>query len=277
MCWQGKAHAEPIRIDDVVLKARQEVETPAREAGAIKAIQVREGDIVEQGDLLVQLHDELAQRAYQRALLERRVAEQQRENDIDLRFAIKSAEVARNEVERAQDANRKYHKSVSQTEMDRLRLVAQRAELEVEQARHQLELAAAHYEIAANEVEAAEEALNQRRIVAPLAGQVVEVFARPGEWVEPGQRVVRIINLEQLHIEAFLPAKTAMLKLKDAEATLLVDDASDASQPQRYPARLVFVSPEIDPFNNQVRIIAAVENARGKLRPGTKGTLMVSP
>jgi multidrug efflux pump subunit AcrA (membrane-fusion protein) len=39
----------------------------------------------------------------------------------------------------------------------------------------------------------------------------------------------------------------------------------------------VFVSPEVDPVNGQVRVWAEVENRDGQLRPGVHGKLSIGP
>ena len=41
--------------------------------------------------------------------------------------------------------------------------------------------------------------------------------------------------------------------------------------------QIVFISPEIDPLNSQVRFWAEIENAELKLRPGMTATLTIEP
>jgi multidrug efflux pump subunit AcrA (membrane-fusion protein) len=44
-----------------------------------------------------------------------------------------------------------------------------------------------------------------------------------------------------------------------------------------YKGRVVFVSPEIDPANSQVRIWAEIDNPQLHLRPGLRGVMTVEP
>jgi multidrug efflux pump subunit AcrA (membrane-fusion protein) len=39
----------------------------------------------------------------------------------------------------------------------------------------------------------------------------------------------------------------------------------------------VFVSPEVDPVNGQVRVLAEVDNPDGVLRPGLRATMTIGP
>ncbi len=44
-----------------------------------------------------------------------------------------------------------------------------------------------------------------------------------------------------------------------------------------FAGHIVFVNPEIDPLNSQVRVWAEVENPDLKLRPGMQATLTIEP
>ena len=42
-----------------------------------------------------------------------------------------------------------------------------------------------------------------------------------------------------------------------------------------FAGKLVFVSPEVDPVNNQVRVLAEIDNPESLLRPGLRATLTI--
>ena len=131
-----RADDEPIRIDSVLLTPVEQVEVPAQEAGILSRVVIREGAMVEQSDLLAGLDDADAQLERSRAELELEEARRRAENDIKVRVAEKAAAVAAAELQRALDSQTRYPKSVSETEVDRLRLTAEHADLEVEQAEY---------------------------------------------------------------------------------------------------------------------------------------------
>src|SRR5690606_16597676 len=93
---------------------------------------------------------------------------------------------------------------------------------------------------------------------APLDAVVVEIKRRPGEWVEPGQSVARLIRVDKLRAEAFVAATAVSHSLKGAPVAFTVDlpDAKGAS----FTGAVVFVDPEIDPVNGQARVWAEIDN-----------------
>ena len=187
-----------IEVSSALIKLIEQVDVPAREAGVLVAVKVREGQMVDEGDQLAQIQDAEARLAAARAKIEVDIARKNAENDVNIRFAKKSAEVAKAELRRAQDSIDKYPKSISDTEMDRLRLTVERAVLEVEQAERDFEIAEFTRQIEENEHQFAEQKVERRKITAPISGVVVQVNRRRGEWVEPGDMVLRILRIDRL-------------------------------------------------------------------------------
>src|SRR5687767_570952 len=111
-----------IVVESAQVTLIDERQVPAREAGVLDRLDVREGDLVEAGQELGLVEIEQAEVARERAVAELDIAEEQAANDIDYRFAEKSHEVAEAEFKRANESVAKFPRSVSQTELDRLRL-----------------------------------------------------------------------------------------------------------------------------------------------------------
>jgi len=194
---------------------------------------------------------------------------------VNIRFAKKSAEVAKAELRRSMESYKIYPKSISDSEMDRLRLVVQRAELEVEQAEYEFEIAELAWRIKENEYQAAEEKVRRRKINAPLSGVVVDVHRRAGEWVELGETVLRVLRIDRLRAEGFLRAEDVRGDLVGAPVRLRVDLPEKAGA--EFPGKIVFLSPEIDPVNAQIRVWAEVDNRGLKLHPGMRAKIIVEP
>ena len=264
-----------IEIPSAVIKVSEEVAVPARDAGVLAKIEVKEGQLVEEGDCVVRLLDSDVRLAAERARLEAEIALRKFKNDVDLRYARKSTEVARAELARSLDTNEKYPKTVSNSELDRQRLQVDQGELQIQKAEHEREVAGLTREIRDSEQKIASEQLERRTILAPLRGMIVEVLRRRGEWVQPGDTVVRIVRLDRLKAEGFVPARHASLDLVGSKVRLKVVSADNKTT--EFPGHIVFVNPEIDPLNSQVRVWAEVENLDLKLRPGMQATLTIEP
>lgn len=274
-CLTWLCAAERVEFGAAVLKIAEEAAVPATDAGLLLMVHVREGQLVDAGQLIAQLHDAEARLTVERTRLEGDIAQRKAKNDVQLLFARKSIEVSRAELRRSLETNEKYPKTVSESDLDRQRLIVEKGELEVRQAEHDRDIHALSRDIRENEHRAAQEQLARRRIEAPLRGMVVEVLRHRGEWVNAGEPVARIVRMDRLRAEGFLPARHARLDLVGSKVKLKVT-APDGKEFE-VPGEIAFVSPEVDPLNAQVRVWADVANADLKLRPGLSATISLEP
>ncbi len=194
------------------------------------------------------------------------------ENDAGIRAAEAARRVAEAELARSEDSIARFPKSVSQSQLDVERLSVDKLKLEVEAGRHELRLARLAEEVAKQKLEAARLEIERRQIVAPIDGVAVAVDASVGEWVEPGQKVVRLVSTRRLKAEGFVAATEAAQGLADWKAEIYVHGTDQA-----VVGRVVFVSPEVDPVNKQVRVWAEVKNPTGSLRPGQSVEMKLVP
>jgi macrolide-specific efflux system membrane fusion protein len=162
---------------------------------------------------------------------------------------------------------------VSDTEIDRLRLAADKAELEIEQALHEQETARLTSRLKEIEMDLAKQSVDRRLLTSPISGMVVQVNLHQGEWVQPGKTVVRVLRVDRLRVEGFIAAEQLSGDLVGRRATLTVDLPGRAGA--AFEGAVVFVSPEINPVNQQVRVWAEVENRQLLLRPGLRGNLTI--
>jgi len=200
------------------------------------------------------------------------IARAKAENDVAVRFARKAHEVAAAEYRRALESVEKFQKSVSQTELDQLRLTTEKARLGIEQAELEKSIARLGMRQMEAELETARLKLARHRLLAPFAGMVAEIKKGRGEWVSPGDTVVRLVRLDRLRVEAFLPARDIVVE-HGPSVTVSVDVPGRGRA--RSSAKLVFVSPEVNPVNGQVLIWAEVENQDLLLKPGQVATLEI--
>jgi macrolide-specific efflux system membrane fusion protein len=260
------ADRAPIEVQSVVLRLLAEAEVPAQEAGLLVAVPVREGQRVERGELLAQIDDQVSRMAQQAAQLAHEVAHAKATNDVQIEFAKKAAEVAEAELRRSTESIERFAKSVSQSQLDVERLTVEKTRLEIKQAEHQLRIATLEMKAQQNELAARKVDVTRRRIEAPFDGTIVQMFVRLGEWVEPGQKALRIVDTSRLKAEGFLAADDAAADLRGAPVRVTVRQA-DATE-STFNGTVSFVSPEIDPITGQVRIWAEIDNRAGRLRPG---------
>ncbi len=270
-----KSGGDETIIESALITIIEQAEIPAKVEGVLATIDVREGQMLEAGAVVARIEDTEVRLTHERAKIDFEIARKQAQNDLKIRVAKKSAEVARTELKRAVEAVEKYKKSVSDTEIDRLRLGAERAELETDQAIHEQETAMLTSRLKEVEMELAKQAIERRALVSPISGKVVQINMHQGEWVQAGKPAVRVLRVDRLRVEGFVPAKNLTGDLAGRRATLTVDLPGKPGSD--FTGAVVFVSPEVNPVNGQVRVWAEVENNKLQLGPGLRGKLTIHP
>ncbi len=267
---------DSIQVEGAILKTIEATTLAAQVSGVIDQLATKEGDIIEAGKQLGKIRDEAVRLKLEQLQTQVELAKKKQANDINQRLAENSQEVARNEYQRALSANQRVPNTYPVNEIDRLQLVADQSQLELERAKYERDLAQFDVTLAVGEYRQAHELYNRHRIIAPASGVVVAVEKRAGEWVEPGTDLLRVVRIDQLRLEGFISADQAQRELVGRPATIKLPAREPSSpepaspEPASYTGAVVFVSPDVNPVNGQVRIFIEVDNASGRLRPGLR-------
>lgn len=272
---QEKQTSDKLVLESALVTVIEEVEIPAKVEGVLATVEAREGRMIEAGGVLARIEDTEARLAHDRARIEFEIARKQAKNDLKVRVSRKTADFARTELKRAQDAYDKIKASVPEIELERLRLAVEKADLEIDQAIHEQESAQLTSELKQTEMRLTQQAVDRRAIRSPIAGMVVQVNSHSGEWVPAGKTVVRVLRVDRLRVEGFVHASLLVGELVGRKVVLAVDLPGAAGTD--FEGTVVFVSPEADPVNKTVRVWAEVENKKLMLRPGLSGNLTIHP
>lgn len=267
------ALAETINADSVLIRLVDQVDVPARAIGALVKVQAIEGTFVKEGQLLAQIDDTEVQLDHKRAKYELDIATRDAENDVAIRSAMKTLTYSKAHYERLHRADIAQPRSVSQSELEKARLDEEQAEFEMEKGKSELQNARTRKNLMANALALAERNIEVRKILAPQSGVVVEALHHVGEWVKPGEKIFRIVSTKRLRAEGFVQSSDVVKDLKGLPVRV-VPEMSRGSV-QSFSGKIVFVSPEIDPVNGQVRIWADVDNPEGLLHPGLRARMSI--
>ncbi len=269
----GRLDADTIEVQSVLINLLDEAKVPARQEGVIKSILVEDGQLVSENDLLAQIDDQQARLAVEQAKTELEIARKQTENFFALRTVEQEHRVAANELRRANESKAKFERSISPADLDRCQLENDRTAVAIEQAKFELEITKLTHSVRENELAKAASKVEQHGIVAPLAGMVVDVKRQRGEWVMPGEQVLRILRLDRLRADGFIHADDVQGTIKGAPVTLEVELAGGVKA--NFTGEVIFVSPEISPVDRKVRIWAAIENRELLLQPGMNAKMSI--
>lgn len=101
-------------------------------------------------------------------------------------------------------------------------------------------------------------------IRSPINGVVTERPLYPGEMAAAGTPLLTVMDVSQVIARAHIPQESA--------AMLKVGDKAEVSVPgveKSFPAKVVIVSPALDPNSTTVEVWVQAKNPGGQLKPGT--------
>jgi multidrug resistance efflux pump len=203
---QANGPADPV-LTRCMVKVKDEVEIPAQKEGVLTELTVIEGSVVRKGDKIAVVDDREAKAAVEVATFAHEAAEARAADDIEGRFAAKSAEVAKKDWDRDLEANLRVPGSVPEIEVSQKKLMYEKSTLQMEKAAKDRHLSALDAKTKKAELGAAQVALEKRTIDAPFDGEVVKLHRDKSEWVNPGDPILTLVRFDKLYVEAFVSTK----------------------------------------------------------------------
>jgi multidrug efflux pump subunit AcrA (membrane-fusion protein) len=264
----GAAAPSSVTLENCYVTQIEEVQVPAQEAGVLKELAVKEGDMVQQGQPIGQIDDVEARMQQRVAAYELRVAKEKADSDVNIRYSKASADVAKAEYDQAVEANRRLPGTKPMAEVRRLELKWKESNLSIEQAQMNQRIAGLESQVAQARLEAAGVGIERRQITAPIDAVVLKLHHHQGEWVQPGDPVVHIIQLNRLWVEGFVDAEKVSPSEVDGKPVQVAVVLARGRQ-VTVPGRIVFAKPVIE--GNTYLVRAEVENRQ------ENGFWMLSP
>lgn len=256
----------------------QDVEVPALETGPLVAMNAVEGQLVQKDDLLAQIDDRQAQLQKQSAEAERDAAQAKADDDIDVRYATKSYELAEAELNQDLEIKKKSPGAVSSAEIERKKLIRMRELLGIDRAKLERHIAQLTAQTKTAAVGQADEIMLRRRILAPFNGLVVEVLKEPAEWVNAGEPVFRVIQMDRLRVEGKISA-AEFDPIAVANRPVTVEITLAGGRREQFTGSIVWVDPRML-SGNLFRVRAEVDNRMERneplLRPGMTVRMLVN-
>lgn len=269
----GQAATIPHALVSVI----DDVEVPAQESGLLVAMHASEGTLVKKDDVVAQIDDRQARLARYAAEMERDAALSKASDDIEVRFAQASLEVAAAELQSNESVNAKTPGLVPATEIRRLKLTKRRAELQIDKSKLDLGVAKMTAEVHDAAVKAAEQTIERRKIVAPMDGEVIARLKERGEWVNAGEPVLRVIRMDRLKVEGLLPAADFNPD-ELIERPVLIQVELAHGRKAQFEGRVTYISPLVTAGNKyrvRAEAVNRLENNQWLLRPGMTAVVSI--
>lgn len=265
--------ADDLNVETVFIRLSEDVDVPARSPGVLVTLNVNEGQAVSRGDVLGHIDDDEQKLEVVRKRLDLQMAQKQAENRAPLDYALKELAIFEEQLARAQNSRESLKTSISLKEIEELKLANERAALDVKKGKFDLEAAELMRQVKEAEVGLAEQQVERRKVLSPVSGIVSNIDRQAGEWVQPGERVLRIVRLDLLRAEGFIDSREALDNIVGASVTVTV--AAPSNKSLVFEGKLVFVDPEVEPATGQVRVRAEIANSDLRLRPGMRASMVI--
>ena len=241
----------------IVVENQLDVE--AQREGVVAAIHAEPGTPVEKGQLLAMLDDRQISADVAAAAAKVRSIEANLKN---WQAETKVLQADRSRAEKLYEAQ-----VIPKEEMEHVQYKEEADEYEVQREAESLNNA--------REVEKSLELERDKtRIVAPFSGIVARRYVRVGQKVAIGDRLFWVTALGPLQVKFTLPERF-VAEIKKGERVSVV--SADISGAPNHPAKVIDVSPVVDPSSGTIEILAEIEGAAADLRPGMLASIRIDP
>ncbi|QDV70268.1 p-hydroxybenzoic acid efflux subunit AaeA [Rosistilla carotiformis] len=272
----AQSSAAAIDVEDCAVRFAEEIRIPAVEAGRVVEVRVQVNDIVTATQMLARQDDSAALLRRRAAVWQQTAAREATSDEVDLDYA--KALYAEAVAQRDADSSIYQKGGGSLRTLRQSELGVERARLEIARAEKALRLAQIQYELRSAELTAIDDQLNRLKIASPIAGVILSLDRRAGEWIKEGETIATVARMDQLRIDAFLSVQ----QLPPQQAAGLQVSVVWQNGDQRHQLRGVIDS--VDPqilTGQRYRLHATIENKRSGnawvLVPGMEVAMQVHP
>ncbi len=233
-----------------------QVDVMAQREGIVAKVNVDAGTMVRKGQLLGMLDD-------------RQITADKEAADAKVRSAaadlkgwegeVKVLKADRDRAEKMWEAQ-----LITQQALEHARFKVEADEYEVERAKENLLNAQATARSLALE-------LGKTRIQAPFSGVVARRYVRAGQHVAIGDRLFWVTAVGPLRVKFTLPERFLGQVKRGDELSV----SSAADDQEKHTAKVLQVSPVVDPSSGTIEVLAEVMGAAANLRPGMTANVRV--
>ena len=241
--------AETLEEFDALIEPYQIIKVGSSVAGILEFVPVDRGDIVEKGQIVAKLKDEVERATMDLA-----------KTRADLKATIKAREKEVAFAKRSEQRMKSLYdqKAIQFSKWDEAKTNRELAELKLAEAHENQRLARLEWKRST-------EVVKRMTIRSPVNGVVVERFLHTGEYVED-QPIMELAQIHPLNIEIILPAKMYGSIKIGMPATVKPENPLDGS----YAAEVTIVDRIIDAASGTFGVRLGLPNPDYKIPPGLR-------
>ncbi len=114
--------------------------------------------------------------------------------------------------------------------------------------------------------------VEKKHIRAPFKGRLGIALVNVGQYLNPGDKIVSLQDLEHIYVNFHLPQQDLQHIAINQEVSLTVDGVKEAV----YKGKITTINPDVDPATRNVEVQALMPNPKEQLLPGMYGLVEVN-
>jgi membrane fusion protein (multidrug efflux system) len=107
-------------------------------------------------------------------------------------------------------------------------------------------------------------AVAKKTIRAPFSGKIGITTVNPGQYINPGDKIVTLQTIDPIYVDFFLPQK----QLGGLGIGQIVNVSTDGYPGVLFPGRITAINAKVDPTTRNVQVEATLPNPKRQLLPG---------
>jgi RND family efflux transporter MFP subunit len=233
-----------------IVRPVEEVTIKSELASVVQSIAVKEGELVREGQLLIQLDN-----AHQKINLElaQTMIEKAKATVEETKIILGNAESEQERIQMA--ANALPRKELEDIRDQVLRLKASLTAQMAEQTR------------AEQELKKREQELKDTQILAPFGATVTEIFVHKGESIRPlDTAILQLVDMDNLFAELRLPSNLVS-KIKLRQTVKVQVEGEWLGRVGAIDGQITYINPTVDAASRTFKVKVGIPS-RGLVRPG---------
>ena len=201
----SKSNQKSVDLDTCIVSFIEDIELPAQESGVLRSMSLKEGESFQKDQIIARIDDELYRKLLQQAQMQRDMAIKRAADLTSIRAGRYKLKLASTEAAKSRKLLSKG--STSESEYKRARYSEQVAQEELVAAENEREMSGHEARLEEARVEEARARIRRHSIRTDFDGYVIKKFRDAGEWVQAGEKVLRVARMDRLYVQGNISSK----------------------------------------------------------------------
>jgi membrane fusion protein (multidrug efflux system) len=134
-----------------------------------------------------------------------------------------------------------------------------------------LDIAAADLKSKQAQVAQQEAVVAKKTVKAPFGGRAGITFVNPGQYLNPGDKIVTLQEIRSILVDFYVPQK----EIAGITIGQTVETSTDTYPGRTFEGKITVINPMVDPQTRNIQIEAAIDNPKRELLPGMFVSLVI--